>query len=246
VDYSFRHPVANYALFGDDDNPRLNAPISWDRMLVRGRMVDVEDVGFGQQGPDHWPGQRQMLARLDGVHGLAALEADWYTTYHGGPGFVSRSQGIDHFIHEGGDVIERLRQSPIHPDVEVAVLAGTRPNVPGILNEYTGPSDGVLFVESALDVPDGWRLVDMAALPVHHKELVFGDEAKRWIADRLADRSSQPMSPAERRRVRESARVDGARELRRAQATSDTGGGLLLADVPRSSQPAPPDEVITP
>lgn len=186
IDFSFRHPSANYALYGDSDDPRLNAPISWEKMMAWGRMVDTSDVGFSQKGSDYWPGQRQMLARWDQRYGLSAVEPDWYTTYNGGRGFVSRSNGIDHYIEQGGSLIERLNRTPVDPRVEVAVLAGDRPNIPGIVNEFTGPSDGLLFVRSALATSPGTNVVARDVLDLHHKALVAEDEGQDWILDVLA------------------------------------------------------------
>ncbi len=62
----------------------LNAPMSWDSI----KYSPAEPV------MDKYP--------------LGMFEPDWYTTYEGGHGFVSHSKGIDHYIEEGGNLIERL------------------------------------------------------------------------------------------------------------------------------------------
>ncbi|MBI3925521.1 MAG: alpha/beta fold hydrolase [Armatimonadetes bacterium] len=200
IDFSFRHPVANYALVRETDNPRLNAPTSWERALLWGRYQDVSELGFGSSGPDYFPGQRQLLARWDGRYSLTPLEPDWFTTYHGGQGIVSSSRGIARYIEEGGNLIERLGRTPIHPDVEVAVLAGNQPNVPGILNEYTGPSDGLLFVESALKLPEESRVVAEAVLPLHHKALISEPEGQAWMTEVL---EAEHLEPLEKRTLEE-------------------------------------------
>lgn len=197
IDYSFRHPSANYALLLGGDNPKLNAPVSWDSALLWGVPQNVSEVGFGQDGPDYFPGQRQLLADLSEQHPLSPLEPDWYTTYHGGQGFVSRSKGIQHYIAEGENVIERMKQAPIPPEVEVAVVAGNAANIPGILNEYTGPSDGLLFVSSALDLPEETNVVARDVLPLHHKALVSDQRGQDWISRALQTPSEQPAPSAD-------------------------------------------------
>ncbi|MEW6278634.1 MAG: acetyltransferase [Candidatus Eremiobacterota bacterium] len=198
IDYSFRHPSANYALYGDSDNPRLNAPISWDRMVAWGQMHDVKDVGFGSQGPDYWPGQRQLLARWDHRYPLNRLEPDYYTSYHGGTGLVSEGRGIQHFIQEGGSLVERLDQSPIDPSVQVAVMAGNKANIEGIVNEKAGPSDGLLLLQSAVKVPDSTNVIAQDVLPLNHKSLVYDRRGLSWIHDVLTEENPRTLSAQER------------------------------------------------
>jgi hypothetical protein len=83
------------------------------------------------------------------VHPIPSLEPDWYTTYHGGQGFISESSGIDRAIAKGGSFMAKLREKPVDPKVEVAVLAGDQADMTTVLNENSGPSDGVVFVASA-------------------------------------------------------------------------------------------------
>lgn len=191
IDFSFRHPSANYALLAASDSHKLNAPVSWDRAILYGLPQDVSDRGFGKSGPDYFPGQRQLLADLSKDHPLSPLEQDWYTTYHGGQGFVSYSKGIHHYIEEGENVIERLQQNPIPKSIEVAVVAGDAANIPGIVNEYTGPSDGLLFVSSALDLPEETNIIARDVLHLHHKALVSDAAGQQWIADALDKESGE-------------------------------------------------------
>jgi hypothetical protein len=191
IDFSFRHPSANYALLSHTDSHQLNAPVSWETAVLWGLPQDVSDKGFGKSGPDYFPGQRQLLANLSDVHPLSPLEPDWHTTYHGGRGFFSTSKGIEHYIAEGENVIERLQQNPIPKSVEVAVVAGNAANIPGIVNEYTGPSDGLLFVSSALDLPKETNVIARDVLPLHHKALVSDAKGQQWIADALDKKPGQ-------------------------------------------------------
>lgn len=191
IDYSFRHPSANYALLSPAGQ-KINAPVSWERAILYGIPHDVSDEGFGQGGPDYFPGQRQLLADLSNDHPLSPTEPDWYTTYHGGQGFLSYSKGIKHYIEEGGNVIERLQEHPIPKSIEVAVVAGNNPNIPGIVNESTGPSDGLLFVSSALDLPEATNIIRRDVLHLHHKALVSDPVGQEWIEEALDQASPSP------------------------------------------------------
>lgn len=184
VDYIFRHPSANYALAQDSDDKRLNAPTSWERVGVTPFTQDISDMGFGSE---YYPGQKQLLKDLSDVHGLSAAEPDWYTTYHGGTGFVSESKGIQHYVDEGDNMVDRLNASPPPEDVQVALLAGNRANIPGILNEYTGPSDGLVFVSSALTMPEGTNVIAREVLPLHHKDLIAEQSGQDKIVELLGD-----------------------------------------------------------
>ena len=191
IDYSFRHPSANYILASSSSNPHLNAPVTWESMLSWGRMKDTEDISFSSDGKDYWPGQRQILGRWDEQYSLNPLEPDWYTTYHGGRGFVSDSEGIDHYIEQGGNLIERLQETPVDPGVEVALLAGDAANIPGIANETAGPSDGLLFVESALSMSEGTKVVARDVKHLHHKALISEPEGQNWIQETLSAASPE-------------------------------------------------------
>ncbi|MCA9547983.1 MAG: hypothetical protein KC613_26440, partial [Myxococcales bacterium] len=132
-------------------------------------------------------------------------QQDWFTTYYGGFGFVSYSNGLDDAIEESGGVIQALQGIGVDPDIEIYVVAGGNPilssagfgglafaawfsdaDAAGLRNfwqdgvqavldlyfpwwaifeddldrlaagtaflgEISGPSDGLLFVDSALD-----------------------------------------------------------------------------------------------
>ncbi len=183
IDYSFRHSSGNLALGNPSMEALLNAPMSWDSIKYFGTVpVSTEERGFGAEGPDYWPGQRQILARMD-KYPLGMFEPDWYTTYEGGHGFVSHSKGIDHYIEEGGNLIERLNANKIDPDVQVGLLAGDSATLPKFSNEYTGPSDGLLFVDSALKMPSTKNIIAKSVIHQHHKALISSDEGQKWISD---------------------------------------------------------------
>lgn len=185
VDYIFRHPSANFALLQNSDAPLLNAPVSWEKAGMFPLFRDVSPNGYSNEKSDYFPGQDQLLSDLSKDYPLSVAEPDWATTYHGGVGFQSVSRGIRHYIEQGENLIERLNQNPPGKEVEVAVLAGNSPTVPGILNEYTGPSDGLVFVSSALGVPEGTNVVAKDVLPLHHKALIADETGQEWISKAL-------------------------------------------------------------
>ena len=236
IDVSFRHSLSNYALYSGGDNPHLNAPMSWDKIMAYGSMMDTHNVGFSKDGPDYWPGQRQLLARWDQKYPLPIMEPDWYTTYYGGRGFMSESRGMEHYMHEGGDYMERLQASPIDPGIQVAVLAGNAPDIPGIVNEFTGPSDGLLFVESALQIPDSAPVVAESVMPFNHKSIVGEEKAYRWIENVLSKDTLPVMSKGEREKVL----AQALGESRTAEAPKQKGqiNVLSMGGIPHNALPS--------
>jgi hypothetical protein len=91
-----------------------------------------------------------MLARWDGVYGVNTSTQDWYTTYYGGQGFYTSGPGIQAAI-DAGSLIAAIHAAPTPAAVPVYLLAGGSATIVGIWNETRGPSDGVVFVNSALD-----------------------------------------------------------------------------------------------
>lgn len=186
LDYTFRHPVVHWAMLPEDDDPVKYAPVAWTKALIYGKWVNSERASF--VGP-YFKGQAQMISRWDGTYALDKLQPDWYTTYNGGKGFVSESPGIDAVIAAGGNLVEKVKRSPVDPAIQVGLLAGSKATIPGILNENAGPSDGIAFVKSAAAAEDltakGARLLDQTVLPMHHIQLVFEPAALNWVSTQL-------------------------------------------------------------
>lgn len=186
LDTTFRHASSNLALLNSSDSPFLNAPTSWESTKFMGVFpIDISERSYSNKKGDCWPGQDQLLARWDSKYPIAYWEQDSMTTYNGGEGFVSTSKGIDHYIAQGGHYIENLNKAQIDPKVEVALLAGDNPNIAGIMNENTGPSDGLLFVDSALHMPSTKNIKAKEVLHLNHKALVSDPEGQQWISQTL-------------------------------------------------------------
>jgi triacylglycerol lipase len=182
MDFSFRHPAFNYSssVWG------LELPSSWDQALLWGTWQDTWDDSIYGGAYD---GLLQALARWDEVHALSMTEQDWYTTYEGGTGFVSHSLGIDAAIEQGGGFMAELRSRSLPAGLPVGVLVGTSPYVGVTAWELTGPSDCLVFTESAGDTDwlesAGATVVAADELAANHWELVHVEEAREWVRSLL-------------------------------------------------------------
>lgn len=187
IDYSFRNTWDAWGIMTTGSH----GPVPYIYMMIYGiwqntayhSLYDVEDGGGA------YPGQAQMLARWDSVYALDPFEQDWYTTYYGGWGFASYSKGIDYAIEQGGNLIEILNNSPVDPSVEIATLAGNVNVIDGIVMEDDGPSDGIVFVKSAIMTDpmtaNGAKLLEKKVIGLNHVELAYHQNAKEWILTQL-------------------------------------------------------------
>lgn len=149
-DYPFAHGWAHDFSIWPECGGAINAPSPHTRMTCYGQYTYHPELSITPtDGYDTYPGQRQMLARWDGVYGVNTSTQDWYTTYYGGQGFYTAGPGIQAAI-DAGSLISRIRSTPTPASVPVYLLAGGSATVVGIWNETRGPSDGVVFVSSAL------------------------------------------------------------------------------------------------
>lgn len=189
LDTTFRHSIFAYGLFPEKDKSYLNAPLPWTGGVFFGVWQDTSEVSIYSRFGNYFPGQAQLLHKWDDQYPLPQLEADWYTTYYGGQGLVSMSEGIDKAIADGGHYIAKLRKHPVDPSVTFAVLAGDHADLEGVHNEHTGPSDGIAFVASATHTDDmvkgGARLQKKEVLPLNHLELITDPRAHDWVARQL-------------------------------------------------------------
>ncbi len=149
-DFAFRHPEFNY--FFMKDEMLANAPMSWDKILAYGQWKDTFEFSIYS---DNFPMQQQVLYNWTGRYPVSLTAPDYYTTLHGGQGYVSHSLGIDNAIARGGNFMSGLRAYPVPADIAVTVIAGTNQSVENVpQTEKDGPSDGLVFVESAAHTAD--------------------------------------------------------------------------------------------
>jgi len=159
----------NLNLFALDGEEAIS-PTAWSTYYPNTSSVplvseDLSDQDMLPDGADYFPGQRQLLAPLRDLHplpgsqswlGVYALQTDWLSTYEGGLGFYSYSEGIEAAIDAGGNLIERLRDVGVDPAVEVFLLAGDHPIMPN------GDEDLARSFDSLSDVVDYEELIEEA------------------------------------------------------------------------------------
>lgn len=187
LDLAFRHPIA-YQRFGS-----YGMPAPWTFYKVEGDITARSIYGGAYRA------QLQLLADLTDLHRLSEAEMDWYTTWYGGEGYVSKSKGIKEAIKLGGDHMAKLRARRFPADVDVYVLAGKK-NLMKYVNkagqvleevgEYDGPCDGIVFVKNAADEEGlkaaGARLRAVEVLDLNHVELLYLEAAKSWVEGKLS------------------------------------------------------------
>lgn len=247
IDTAYRWSSLNlYAL----DAEAALAPSAWDRYYPSTTAVPLvfdalADQDFLPDGRDLFPGQRQLLARQDhplpgrqAWMGPWALQTDWLTTYEGGLGLVSRSDGIDAAIEAGGDLIRRLETVGVDPGVPVTILAGANPLMPNgdealaaqfdllgrftdygellgevtargfpvtadpdelaglesgwlVLGEISGPSDGLVFVDSATKeaavTARGAAVREVKVANLSHLDLLYASPITGDLLQQAAD-----------------------------------------------------------
>ncbi|RME74595.1 MAG: alpha/beta hydrolase [Planctomycetota bacterium] len=190
IDFIFRHPVAfiRFAAYG--------MPCPWDWYKYMGDMKD-KNLFCGA-----YPMQLQLLFDLTKDYPLKKGEPDWYTTFYGGKGYISKSRGIRKAIALGGYHMARLRKRPFPKDIQVYLMAGTKKKlkyhslqgrIEEEIGEYHGESDGILFLKSALDIQGlkkvGAKIMDYKVFPMNHVELLYLKEAQKWILEKLEEKN---------------------------------------------------------
>jgi hypothetical protein len=153
IDTTYRWPGGNYAALDADT---AVSPSSWQTYYPYTTAnifvtTDLRAQDFLSDDGDLFPGHRQLLRRWRDTYplpgetpdlGLYALQQDWLTTYEGGTGFYSYSEGIDAAIDESGDLIGHIATNGVDPDVELFLLAGTNPIMPNGSDDYVAAAYG--------------------------------------------------------------------------------------------------------
>ena len=185
VDFAFRNPSLSLPIFISGSN----GVIAWDKIFYLGTIMDTAAQAIYHDGC--FPGQSQMLYRWDQEYPLDITQADWWTTYYGGQGFIGHSRGIDAAINDGGNLIARLERIGIAPGIEMSVLAGDN-NLFGLVSgDDTAPSDGVVFLDSVFNTDgmasQGAKLRSKIQLHVNHWEMLYYRNVARWVDQQLRD-----------------------------------------------------------
>ena len=151
IDWSWRHGTAGMVFTYPECGGALNAPAAASTYMCFGVFYSHPELSFtGTGANDTYPGQRQMLGRWDATYALDGTQQDWWTVYYGGWGYTSWSPGIQAAIDQGS-LVSTVRAAGVPAAVNTYLLCGGTPNIPGVYNENTGPSDGLLFIASCQD-----------------------------------------------------------------------------------------------
>lgn len=184
-DYIFRYGWNHNFLIAPHCGGQVNAPMPHTDMVCLGFWRDYDEYSiYATSKGDFFPGQKQMLARWDHVYPVLPTSQDWFTTYYGGLGFFTNGFGIDYAIAQGS-LIQPIQQAGIPASIETYLLCGTLATIPGIPNEISGPSDGVVFIDSCMDETGIGNNVENALIPANHLELGWANVAMSQIVDWL-------------------------------------------------------------
>lgn len=177
-DWGYRHGWSHdFAIFPECGGS-LNAPSPHTQMVCYGFWRNHPELSY--EGTS-FPGSGQMLARWDGTYSLPTTEQDWYTTYYGGQGFYTAGQGIQ-WVIDRQSLVAPLLAAGTPASVPVDLLCGNTPDMAGLHNEHTGPSDGAVFVASCT-APDGIaNRAATATLSLNHLELGWASVAMTQVA----------------------------------------------------------------
>lgn len=147
LDYTFAHGTEGNPEIYPQCGGSLNGPSPSQSYVCFGILYSQPNLSIDS---GYFTGQRQMLARWDGTYGVDETQDDWETTYYGGTGFVSISNGIAYAISHGS-LVATVRSAGVPAAVPTYLLCGGAPTIPGFYNENRGPSDGVVFISSCED-----------------------------------------------------------------------------------------------
>ena len=165
IDTAYRWPSAN--LYSLDEDAAIS-PSSWGTYYPYGTSspafsTDLSGQDLLPDGADLFPGQRQIYKRqpydLPGSMpelGAYSLQQDWYTTYEGGFGFYSHSDGIDAAVEAGGNLIDTIANAGVDPNIELFLVAGKNPLMPNGADDYMGDVLGDAWSEVAEESTEAW------------------------------------------------------------------------------------------
>ena len=181
-DYIFRYGINHNLAIAAPCGGTTNAPMPHTSMTCNGVSFELEEQSiYTTAKGNFFPGQKQMLARWDSIFPVLTTSTDFFTTYNGGVGFFSEGPGIDVAI-EQGSLIAPIQNAPSPAAVKTYLLCGDTPNIPGIPNEVSGPSDGVVFIDSCLDEKGITTVTDTATVSLNHLQLGWGDPSTAQVA----------------------------------------------------------------
>ena len=197
MDYSFRYGTALNGSVAIDYGGKNHAPLPHDELYINFKWVERAEYGiFKSAKGDNFRGQLQSVARWDAKYPLTGVAnfglgefmvGDSESTYVGEAnakvkGVYARGKGIDAAIAQGS-IIQDIIGAGVPAGVETYLLCGdidlkdSTKMLTGVPNEISGPSDGVVFIESCSAKDGIGNLADTAILPWNHLQLGWHDDA---------------------------------------------------------------------
>jgi hypothetical protein len=186
IDFAFRHgTIFNIAIFPELGNFKINGPSVHNSILYQEKWQDHPELSiYTTKAGNFFPGQKQMLRKWDEKFPLAKNEPDWQTTYYGGKGNFSESLGIQTAIDQGS-LVNQLLSSEIPKSINTYLLAGSSADIPLFHNEHTGPSDGLVFLDSATHTAAIANLTGSAIIEANHLSLTWHNKSITQINEWL-------------------------------------------------------------
>lgn len=185
-DQVFRHPllsIMSYTL-------GVSSVVAYDRMWIMGMLIDTTLESVYSEGS--FRGQTQLLHEWAPAIPLDYMEPEVENTYYGGSGLFGHSRGIKQAIAEGGNFLRDLNNREFPCRVEVSIAAGSNHSFGQVPGEICAPSDGMVFVRSAVyDEPftrSGCRLRAVDVIEVNHLEMIYHAKMADWVIHQLTDK----------------------------------------------------------
>ncbi|HLO01571.1 MAG TPA: hypothetical protein VK191_00450 [Symbiobacteriaceae bacterium] len=187
IDYTFRHGINPSVGTYPECLIGANSPAAHSSQMCYGILYSHPELTiFTTSSGNFFPGQKQMLYKWDDVYGLETTAQDWYTTYYGGWGYTSYSDGIAVAISQGS-LVNTIRTAGIPATIKTYLYCGGAADIPNIANETTGPSDGLVFKSSCGETGGiGQVAGNLANNSLNHLELPWDSTAESQIVTWLA------------------------------------------------------------
>ncbi len=178
TDWTFRHGWSHNFLIWPECGGRVNGPSPHTWMVCFGIWYHHPELSiYKTQSGDFFPGAKQMVARWDAIYPVPLWEQDAWSTYYGGQGFYTVGYGI-RFAIDQGSLVSAVLSAGIPASVKTYLLSGGAADIPGIHNEHTGPSDGIVFVASSSSPTGIGTVGGNVILPgLNHLEITWANMA---------------------------------------------------------------------
>jgi hypothetical protein len=166
IDLSFRHGWTFSLTVYPACGGVINGPTPHDKLVCYGVWRSGAEWTYGSA---YFPGSAQLLKDWTGTYPLPTYEQDWDTTFHGGQGFYSAGPGMAAYLSRS--LVDVIRNAPSPAGVRIHNVCGNQPDIALLHNEHTGPSDGVVFIDSCRDTAGVTNHGGSVTVAVNHLEL---------------------------------------------------------------------------